>query len=131
MRSSPPIDAATRTASRSVRRRSSAPVYLGKWPGRHATNPPVWTVRMSFVHVILETLNWQDDPKISFQILYGQAQDFGGKEKSSLKATINLQCLHRQCIHVSVVVTSFVLQQAASDSLLAGASSTPTFMEPM
>lgn len=52
----PPIDAATRTASRSVRRRSSAPVYLGKWLGRHAINPPVWMVRMSFVHLTLKTL---------------------------------------------------------------------------
>lgn len=52
----PPIDAATRTASRSVRRRSSAPVYLGKWPGRRAINPPVWMVRMSSVHLILKTL---------------------------------------------------------------------------
>lgn len=46
-----PTDAATRIVLRSDLRQSSAPVYQGKWPGRHATNPPVWMVRKFYVHL--------------------------------------------------------------------------------
>lgn len=35
--------------------------------------------------------------------LCGQAQDLGGIQKPSLKATVNLQCLHTQSIHGSLL----------------------------
>lgn len=57
---SPPTDAVTRIALRSVPRQSSAPVYRGKLPGRHATNPPVWMVSQpecfNIVYLLLEAL---------------------------------------------------------------------------
>lgn len=53
VRSSPPTDAVTRIVSRSALRQSSAPVYRGKWLGRHATNPHVWMVSKSYVFLKL------------------------------------------------------------------------------